>query len=155
MIDAQAIVDAVVSEVQRLGRFERVNAHEPKTPPGTGLSAAVWADAIGPMVSQSGLQATTAYLVMNVRFYMNMLSEPQDAIDPLMMQVTMDLLEAVTGDFTLDGMVSAVDLLGMGGQTLSAQAGYVRIGGSADGALNRCMTITVPMIKFDAWAQEA
>lgn len=154
MINAQDVTDAIVSEVQRLGRCERVNSVEPKSPPSTGLTAAVWAQTLAPLVAESGLDVTTAYLVMNVRLYMGMLAEPQDAIDPLMLTVANELLAAFSSDFTLDGMVDAVDLLGIGGQTLNAQAGYVQIGGPGGGMM-RCMTITVPMIKYDAWAQEA
>lgn len=154
MINAQAITDAVMSEVQRLGRCDRVNGHEPKSPPGNGLTAAIWAQSLGPLVTGGGLDSTSAYLVMNVRLYMNMLAEDQDAIDPLMLTVTDELLTAYSADFTLDGMVDAVDLKGIGGETLNAQAGYVQVGGQG-GTMSRVMTITVPMIKYDAWTQEA
>ena len=150
----QDIVNGVISHAQMLGRFDKVNGYEPKSPPGNGLTAAVWAQSIGPMVTQSGLQATTMYLVLNVRLYLPMLKEDQDAIDPLMLMTCNELLASYSSEFTLAGTVDAIDLLGIGGQTLNAQAGYVQIGGG-DTRMNRVMTITVPMIKYDAWAQEA
>ena len=44
-----------------------------------------------------------------------------------------------------------VDLLGMAGSPLGAQAGYI----NQDGALYRVMTITLPLLITDAWTQAA
>lgn len=148
MIESDALIDAVVSHAAASGYFDRVNRHEPKSAPGSGLSAAVWADSIGPARS-SGLAETTALVVMNVRVFTSMLTDPPDAIDPAVMKAVDDLMGAYSGDFTLDGLVRCVDLLGMGGTPLSARAGYVNI----DGKLMRIFTITVPVLIDEAWTQ--
>lgn len=144
------LMDQVASEAAASGYFERVNQHEPKNAPGNGLTAAVWVDRIAP-VQSSGLSSTSGVVVVFVRIYANMLSEPQDSIDPNIVTATDALLAAYSGDFDLGGNVRCVDLFGMSGFALSAQAGYI----PQDGKLFRAMTITVPLIVNDIWAQVA
>jgi hypothetical protein len=145
----RALFDSMASHAAASGLFERVNMHEPKRAP-KGLIAAIWVDSIGPAVS-SGLQSTTLRLVFNLRIYSDMIAEPQDAIDPALLSAAADLMEDYSGDFTLGGTIRAIDLLGMAGEPLSAQAGYV----NADQRMLRVMTITVPLIVNDAWTQAA
>ena len=150
-IDASSIIDALASHAMSLGIFERVNQHEPKNSPGNGISAAVWLDAIGPVPRGSGLSATTARLAFNVRIYQNMLSEPQDAIDPAVIKAVDSLFTAYSADFELGGDVAYLDLLGQAGVALQAQAGYINI----DGKHMRVLTIVVPVVLNDAWPQVA
>tara|TARA_R110000824_G_scaffold16633_6_gene68758 strand:+ start:216 stop:677 length:462 start_codon:yes stop_codon:yes gene_type:complete len=145
----QALFDSMASHAGASGLFERVNTHEPKRAP-KGLVAALWVDSIGPAQS-SGLAATTARVVFNLRIYKDMISEPQDAIDPAILAAAAALMEDYSGDFTLGGTVRAIDLLGMTGVPLSAQAGYI----NADQRMLRVMTITIPLIINDAWTQAA
>lgn len=142
------IVDVVMSHALASGYFDRVNGHEPKNAPGTGLSAAVWADSIR-SVQSSGLSSTSAAVVLNVRLYTSMLQEPQDAIDPAMLRAVSALFAAYSGDFTLGGNAREVDLLGSDGAPLQAKAGYL----NQDQKLYRVMTITLPVIVNDAWDQ--
>lgn len=143
------ILDGLVSHALASGLFERVNAHEPKSAPGNGLTAAVWADEIGPDPGSSGLAATSGVVTFLVRLYTSMLSEPQDAIDPLMLSAVDTLMTAYSGDFELSGAARCVDLLGQTGKTLSAKAGYL----NQDSKVYRVMTITVPVIVSDVWDQ--
>lgn len=152
MINSLDLVESVASHAMASGYFNRVNQHEPKSPPGLDLTAAVWAASIGPAAGHSGLAATAAYVVLNVRLYTNMLSDPEGMIDPKLMEATDALMAAYSTDFTLDGLVQNIDLLGQGGQTLSAEAGYVQIGNDRE-SMFRVMTITLPMIIPDAWEQ--
>lgn len=147
-LDTTGILDKVVSHAMASGRFDRVNQHEPKNAPGHGLTCAVWANQIGP-ARGSGLAATSALVVLNVRIYTNMLAEPQDAIDPRVADATDALFNAYIGGFTLGGTVQAVDVRGMAGIPIAALAGYINIGG----VLYRCMTITLPVIVNDVWAE--
>ena len=148
-VDLAPLVDAAVSHALATGLFEKVNGYEPKSAPGSGLQAAVWAQSIAPTQS-SGLASTTARVELNVRIYTDMLSEPQDAIDPRMITATSTLLTAYSGDFDLGVTgVRNVDLLGMAGVPLSAQAGYL----NQDGRLFRVMTVTLPVIVSDVWDQ--
>jgi hypothetical protein len=78
-----------------------------------------------------------------------MLSEPQDAIDPEMLNAVDVLFTAYNGDFDLGGEVRNIDLLGQFSNGLSAQAGYINVSGNN----YRVMTITLPMVVNDAWSQ--
>lgn len=148
-LNTQAIIDAVCSYAEATGYYDRVQAHEPKSAPGNGLNAAVWVDSVRPIPQRSGLAKTSAVLALNLRIYQNMLSEPQDAIDPNVTIACDALMNAVTGGFTLGGAVSEVDLLGEYGQPLGAQAGYLQ----QDNRLYRAVTVTIPVVINDCWDQ--
>lgn len=149
--DLDAIFAAVESHALTLGRFERVNMTEPKSKPiGGGITCAIWVDWMGPVLS-SGLAATSGVLRFNVRVYQNMIAEPQDAIDPAVTAAVNALFAAYAGDFTLDGLIRNVDLRGMAGVPLSAQAGYI----NQDNSMLRVVTITLPLIINDMWDEEA
>ena len=149
-IESQDLMDRLTSHAMALGVFDRVNQHEPKSKPGRGLTAAVWVDRIEPARGRSGLAATDARVVLNVRVYTNMLQQPQDAIDPQVMKATDLLFEAYSGDFELGDDSRFIDLLGMTqGHPLFAQSGYINI----DNVVMRVMTITVPVIVENAWGQ--
>jgi hypothetical protein len=146
----QGLLDVLVSDALASGRFERVNGHEPKAPPGNGLTAALWAQEIKP-VPTSGLASTSLLFVAQLRIYQNMLSEPQDAIDPAVFDAADDYMGRVTAGFTLGGLVRSVDLLGIHGAPLSAAAGYITV----QQTMYRCLTITLPLIVNDVWDQGA
>jgi hypothetical protein len=143
------VLDSVVSHAMSLGVFGAVNQHEPSTAPGPDITAAVWVDYIGP--AESGLASTSVKLVLNLRIYQNSQSDPQDAIDPAVVNAVDLLMEAYNGDFTLGGLARQVDILGHYGPPLSASAGYLRQGDT----LFRTMTLTLPIILNDVWAQVA
>jgi hypothetical protein len=149
--DPQAIIDAVASHALATGTLERVNEHEPKSPPATsGITAAVWVESFGPAKFGSGLSATNALLVLLIRFYTSMLSEPQDAIDPDMLRALHAVQAALHGDFTLDATIlPGVDLLGAQGTPMTARAGYIR----QDDATYRTYTLPIPIVINDLWDQ--
>lgn len=142
------LFDRLMSHVMSLGLFETVNSHEPKSAPGQGLHAAFWLDSIGP-IKTSGLASSSGLVTFNLRMYGSMLTEPQDAIDPAMLVALDGILAAYSGDFTLDGLVRQVDLLGAYGPGLSARAGYLEQGGQ----MFRVMTVTLPLVVNDIWNQ--
>lgn len=149
-MEVDALVDAIVSHAHASGWFENVNKiHEPKASPGNGLTCAAWAQSVVPLPGGSGLNSTTGRVLFNVRIYSNMLQDPPDMIDPEMMKATDDLMTRYSSDFTLDGLIRNVDLLGQYGIPLTAQAGYLDVGGT----LYRTMTIQVPLIVNDLWEQ--
>lgn len=149
-IDTNGIVTAVASHAAATGQFERVNGHEPLSPPGSGLTAAVWVQQMRPWAQRSGLAATSARLVLMVRIYSSALQEPQDAIDPAVTAAADALFAAYSADFTLGGLVAEVDLLGAGGEALSAIAGWLPL---FDGSRWRVVDLTVPLVINDAWTQ--
>lgn len=149
-IQSQDLVNRITSHAMATGFFDRVNAHEPKSKPGRGLTCSVWIDRIEPARSRSGLTATDARVVFNVRVYTNMLQQPQDAIDPSVMDAVDRLFEAYTGDFDLGSETRFIDVLGMTqGHALDAQSGYINI----DNMTYRVITISVPVIVSNAWTQ--
>lgn len=144
------LIERIASHAMATGYFDRVNQHEPKSKPGRGLTCAIWVDRIEPARSRSGLTSTDARVVFNVRVYTNMLQEPQDAIDPNVMEATDILFEAYTGDFQLGDDSRFIDVLGMTqGHALDAQSGYINI----NNMTYRVMTISVPVIVTGAWPQ--
>jgi hypothetical protein len=148
-MNTQAIIDAVASTALSTGQFDRVNAHEPKAAPTSGLSCAIWAQRLGPHIEGSGLASTSARLELNVRVYMNMLTQPEDAIDPRIVRSVDALMTKFSSDIGLGGTVAYVDLLGSAGSALEAVAGYITI----DQRLFRVVTISLPLIINDAWTQ--
>jgi len=147
-----AVLDALESHAKRLGEFERVNFHEPKNSPGSGVTVALWVQRIRSAAGQSGLDKTTARIEFNIRLYTSMVADPQDAIDPTLLRLTLLLMGKYSGDFTLDGLVRNVVLMdGMTGPGLSSEAGYVPI----DNKMFRVMTISLPLIVNDMWLQES
>ena len=79
-----ATINALESHLLATGLFRRVNTHEPKNAPDTGLTAALIVSEINPSQS-SGLASTSALVVYQARLYLGMLNEPQDGIDPTIM----------------------------------------------------------------------
>lgn len=143
------ILDAVQSHAARSGLFDRaVGGHEPVNPPGNGLSCAVWVDSVEP-VRSSGLASTSARLLTNVRLYLPATTEPLDDIDPVLTAAVDTLFVAYIGDFTLDGLVRAVDVFGQHGTPLRARAGYLE----QAGVVFRVYTIDLPLICNDLWDQ--
>lgn len=150
------IFNAVVTEALACGWFERVNAHEPASSPGHGLTCAVWVQAgPDPMGNISGLDNSSGLLVLNVRIYAPSMSEPRDAIDPNVAKAVSALMRRWHDnyDFGLDPLVRNVDLYGQTGVRLSSRAGYVQEPGQAgaSGRTYRVMTITLPIIVNDIW----
>lgn len=143
------ILDAVVSDVQRSGYFDRVNKHEPKRQPGHGLTAAVWMQRLAPIPQGSGLASTSAVLVFTVRLYMRMTAEPIDMIDPRMMKAASNIMRRYHDDFDFDGLIRNVDLLGQSGVGMESNAGYLELGGT----MYRIIDINVPCIVNDVWEQ--
>jgi hypothetical protein len=149
-LDIQAIIDAIVTDLLASGYFERVNAHEPKSSPGSGLTAAVWVQDIR-AVQSSGLDSSSALLVFSVRLYTSMAQEPLDAIDPQLVNAVSTLFSAFAGGYTLGGLVREVDVRGSEGVMLEAKAGYLK---QADFS-HRVITITLPVVVNDVWEEAA
>lgn len=148
-LNVNSIMDAVTSHALSTGLFEHVTQHEPKSAPGNGLSCAIWVNSITP--ASSGLGVTSARVELNVRVYLNMLSEPQDSIDPQVLDAVSKLMDAYAGDFELGGEARMIDLRGVGGVPMSASAGYI----NQDSTLYRAMVITLPIIVNDVWNEVA
>lgn len=148
-MDIVGIYDKVVSHALTLGVFENFPQHEPKSAPGKGITGALWVQEIGPAPKVSGLSETSARVTFTVRIYQNMMAEPQDDTDPNMLAALDALLTSYSGDFNLDGVVFAIDLLGAWSPGLSAKAGYL----NQDSKLYRVIDVTLPLIVDAVWTQ--
>lgn len=151
-IDTGAIRDALVSHAQTLGLYDAVNLLEPRRAPGRGLTASIWMQRIRPFPQRSGLAVTSAIMVWTVRSQIS-LGAFTEEVDPDLTDAVATLIGAYSADFTLDGLISHVDLLGASGERLglSGEAGYLE----QDGALFRIMDLNVPLVLHDVWGQSA
>lgn len=150
-MEAASILDQVVSHALALGVFDTVNGHEPKSAPGNGVHASVWVRGIRPLALISGLTSTSARLELSVRIQANMLADPQDDIDPNILNAAYVLIGQYASNFTLGGEARNVDVLGSHGLGLSGDAGYL----NQDGKQYRVMVLTLPIILNDVWSQHA
>lgn len=148
-LGAVAIIGAAVDHLLATGLFESVQGHEAKSAPGNGLTADVWLGPVKPAPANSGLAETSAILTLIARIYANATTEPVDEIETNVAGAVDALMTAYSDDFTFGGLVAFIDLLGAHGASLSADPGYVTVGG----VFYRCMTITVPCVINDAWTQ--
>jgi hypothetical protein len=144
----RTLIDKLRSHAMSLGVFENVGSHEPKSVPGTGITGALWPQTIQPSI-HSGLNSTAALVVLTLRAYTNFIAEPQDEIDPNLIDAIDSLYATYTGNFTLDGIVMAIDLMGIEGTPLKVDAGYVQI----NQTMYRIMDMTIPVIYPGIWAQ--
>lgn len=150
------VFDRVFSYLMATGRFSTVNGHEPKSAPtDNDITCALWVQNIKP-VRTSGLSMTSGVLMLQIRVYTAFTSQPYDYIDPNILKAVMAIMATFSGDFNFgvegaEAGVRTVDLLGMAGVPLSAQAGYVEI----DRKMYRVMTVFLPIIINDMFSQVA
>jgi len=149
-MDVLAVISALESHAAGSGQIERVNAHEVVSQPGSGISAAIWPQRLTPATGKSGLASTSIRVEFTVRLMSSALQQPQDGIDPAMIDAAATLMTAYSGDFTLGGLVRDVDLLGHSGTPLSWNAGYLKL---TDGGTSRVIDLTVPLILNDQFDQ--
>jgi hypothetical protein len=149
-IDVSAIMDAIASMAKRIGAFERVQLHEPKTSVPSGLSAALWFQSATTIQELSSLAKTSIRIEIVFRLFQNMLMEPADLIDPEMTRVVNLMFNALHGGFTLGGLITQVDVLGTYGPPLRSEAGYI----NQSGHLMRSISIYIPCVIANAFNQE-
>lgn len=150
-MNTSAIRDAILSHAMASGQFDRVQGHEPKSAPGNGVSAFLWANRLRPYARTSGLAATDAVVIYSLRLQMPMLTEPEDDIDPTLMDAADALMAAYSADFDLGSSARNIDLLGQSGTALETEYGYLE----HDRKMFRVAVITIPVIVNDAWSQAA
>ena len=144
------VYGALMDDLMSSGWFDSVNSGEPSTPPGFGLTAAVWPQSITPVPSLSGLATTSARVVFVVRMYHPAVSTNMDQMELPMVRAVSALMRRYHDDFDFGGVIRNVDLLGEAGAPLSANAGYLEY---PDGALYRVYDVLVPCLILDIWPQ--
>jgi hypothetical protein len=147
---AETALNHVVSLAMESGNFDRVNQHEAKSAPGTGVTFAVWVQEVKPLALQSGLDVTSARLLLQTRVYQSMLAEPADMIDINMVRAVSWMQAQYVGDFDIGG-TTWLDVQGAYGIDITARSGYINL----DGKLMRISDTQLPFICPDVWTQEA
>jgi len=142
------LINALASHAATLGVFDVVNGHEPKNAPGGHLTCAIWIKEYVP-VNTSGLNSTSMRLTFSLRIYSSMLQEPQDAIDPDLLDAVDLLLADYISHFTLGGLIRSVDVRGIDGSPLRVEAGYLE----QDRKPFRVMEIELPMVIDDLYPE--
>ncbi|UOZ10544.1 hypothetical protein [Amycolatopsis sp. WQ 127309] len=144
-IGINELLNELVSHALTLGVFEKVNTHEYKSAPGKGLFCEIWSENVVP--ARSGLASTSITITFSVRLRVDMITEPQDEIDPRILDGVDQLMTAYSGDFELGGNARNVEL----NTGARADAGYL----NQDSSIYRIMTITLPVTVNDVWEQAA
>lgn len=144
-----ALTGALADHANSLGLFDTVQGHEAWTPPGNGITCAIWLLGVKPAKGQSGLDTTSLWLTFNARLYTPITSTQPDLIDPALVNATYLLMGAYSNAFTLGGLVREVDLLGRSGPGLSAMSAYQDIAS----VKYRVVTVTVPLLVDDVFGQ--
>lgn len=150
-LSMSSIFSAARDHLLTTGYFEHVNGHEAKNAPGNGLTADVIITNLKPIPERSGLAATSALVSLEARMYINALHEPQDDIDPNLLLAADAVFATISANYTLNGTVAEVDLLGEYGTGMNGKTGYVE----RNQALYRTFTFTFDCVINDVWTQGA
>lgn len=144
----ETAVDRIASTAAASGYYDVTLRHEPKSAPTGELTFSTWIADIRPIAEHSGLDATSARVLMMGRIWRNMLAQPQDDIDTRIGKAAAYMLAGFTGNFGIDG--AYIDLLGAHGEPLQAPLGYIE----ADRTMFRVADIFIPFICPDVFDQE-
>lgn len=146
---AQTTIETVA---RRLGRFDKVQTHEPKSAPGSGITFATWLQTLRPVAQASGLAVTSMLVVFQYRIYISMLADPMDAIDVTVAKAAAEMLAEFSSGFVLPDIPedrAELDLLARYGVPMETRAGYL----NQDGKLMRVLDTFVPIIAYDVFDQ--
>ncbi len=150
-IDFIGLRGNVLDGLAATGLFANVVGHEPKAAPvRDGLTAAIWNAEVSPIQS-SGLAALSMLVELQVRIFTSMLGEPQDAIDPAVMDAADKLMAYLASEFTMGSTARYIDLLGSDSEGLRCQTGYL----TQDSTPFRVMDVFVPILINDAYTLTA
>jgi hypothetical protein len=149
-LDLAGARQAVLDHAMQSGLFDGVLGHEPISTPRTGLTVGVWAQHMKPVARHSGLDATSARVLLFARVYTSVIQTPADDIDLLVADALSDLMGRLTADYTLGSKVAYIDLLAAHGIAMEAELGYVK---TKDGDMQRIGSLVIPLIFSDVWEQ--
>jgi hypothetical protein len=149
-LDIGSILDTLISHAMATGHFESVNEFKVDEPSGTGITAGIWNDDTTPIKS-SGLGAVSVRIRFKLRMFSSTEAAPESYLDRAMVDAASTLLNAYAGDFELGGDVRAIDVLGMEGEPLSANAHFMNL----SGVIFRVQDITIPVLVNDVWTLTA
>jgi hypothetical protein len=151
-IDSRQIFATLQGYAASSGLFDAVVGHEPIKSPAapTGLTCAVQYMGMRPIQS-SGLNSVSVRVEMWFRIFTSSLQEPQDDIDPRVMDAVDSLFSSVINDFDFGSQARYVDVFGSDGEGMSVSAGFVTM----DQRPMRTADIVVPILINDAYDESA
>lgn len=146
-------MNALTTLASESGIFENVYGHEPKAAPSvTGVSCGVWVNTGPAVVQSSGLTSGSVRIEFVYRVFRSMLTEPQDNIEPEVLDATDELFTRLAGEFQLGvSGTRYIDVQGADGEGLRAQPGYLE----QNNKMFRIMEVFVPVIINDAYTYAA
>lgn len=152
----ELLYTAVGDIAKQSGLFDRVDDHEPRNPPGRGLTCQVLMGAFEPVGRGSGLQVTSARMEFTVRISAPRMQSPDGKTDRAVLYAATYLMAAYNAELDLDevtpdGLVRCVDVLGMYGDALHMEPGWIT---DSEGNY-RVAELTVPLILNDVFPQGA
>ena len=144
----RATTDNVISKLMASGAFDKVNSVEPTSPPGKGFEAAVVFEGAEPYAPAGGFSHLGMVYTILIRIYRNMLAEPQEHIDPDLLDISDVVFDKLAADYDLGATVRNVDFYGETGTGMSTRSGHLEVGG----VVYRVLDIRVPVIVNDVVA---
>ncbi len=120
-------LNVIRSHIAASGYARENQIGEFKSAPSGQIAAAVWWG--GMVVYEAPLQQLHELHNVFIRFYMNMLQEPQEDIDIRLNEAVAKIEEDLVGDFTLGGTVRNIDIAGQVGDGLTVTTGFETIDG--------------------------
>lgn len=148
-IPIREIADELSSRAQRLGYFDNVQWHEPRSLPrlGSQINLAFWSEQLQ-AVQSSGLSSLSVRWEVTARVYVGPDSEPGDDIEPRLVEAGAALYAALSSGFSFGGRVRHVDFLGSDGEPLILTPGWYDYGNDN---VVRTMDLSIPLIINDAF----
>jgi len=144
-VDGTAIFQALESHALKLGIFGAVNGHEPKSVPTFGESMVLSFNlgSFHPILS-SGLKSLSYRIEVLGRIYRTDLVG-SDTVEPEILSAALALFTSISGGFTLGGLIRCVDVLGMDGEMMNAEPGYLKLGDETF----RTVDLMIPLLVND------
>lgn len=150
-LDTRALQMALVTHAKKLGPFQDVKAHPPKSAPTTGVTLYLWFGSMRALAFASGLSAGSGLVIFHGRILTNAKQQPFEASDEKVANAVDKYFTELVGNFTLGGLIRNVDVFGESGEALTAQGWW----GPIDSAEYRGADLIIPMIINDMWTESA
>lgn len=153
-MDVPGIFNAVLSHAAQTGLFETVRGFDSMSAMTNGVHFEAWCGPITP-VRASGLNMTSARVVIMARIEIPLDRQPRDTIETDLLYAADRMMAEYTGNFQLAlgtapmTNIREVDLFGEFGVALEGKPGYV----TQDNHVSRVFDITLPIICNDIWLQ--
>jgi hypothetical protein len=148
-LQVEEITARLVSFVAEQGVVEDVNGGDIRHMLSGGLRAGIFVTDMT-TIQSSGLAVVSVRLEQTIRLYERMQVEPSDVLDVDTLRAVDAICNAIVNDFTIDGIVRQVDVLGAHGQPLRARPGFLPVQEQEC----RIVDVIVPLICDDVWILE-